>query len=132
MALSRKEIEATILANRTKDIDNLEKYISPRLKDIMDYNKLKDIDIATDLLIKHINNNSHIMLCMDKDQDGIGACSIMYIFLTEVLKHKNVSYNINERADGNGVNDRNVEQILEVHKNRKVDLITFGDHGKLY
>ena len=62
---------------------------------------------------------------------GIGACSIMYVFLTEVLKYKNVSYNINERADGNGINDKNVEQILEIHKNRKVDLIILGDHGKL-
>ena len=69
LELGLNSIEATILANRTKDIDNLEKYISPRLKDIMDYNKLKDIDIATDLFIKHINNNSHIMLCTDKDCD---------------------------------------------------------------
>ena len=62
-------IEATILANRTKDIDNLERYISPRLKDIMDYNRLKDIDVATDLLIEHIKKDSHIMLCTDKDAD---------------------------------------------------------------
>ena len=129
--LGLNSTEATILANRTKDIDNLEKYTSPKLKDIMDYNKLKDIDIATDLFIKHINNNSHIMLCTDKDQDGIGACSIMYVFLTEVLKYKNVSYNINERADGNGVNDRNVSEILELHKDRKVDLVIIADHGKL-
>ena len=72
--LGLNSIEATILANRTKDIDNLEKYISPRLKDIMDYNKLKDIDIATDLFIKHINNNSHIMLCTDKDCDKNKYC----------------------------------------------------------
>ena len=46
---------------------------------------------------------------------GIGACSILYVFLTEVLKYKNVSYNINERADGNGINDKNVEQIASLH-----------------
>ncbi len=55
----------------------------------------------------------------------------MYMFLTEVIKHKNVSYNINERADGNGINDKNVEQILEVHKNNKVDIVITIDHGKL-
>jgi hypothetical protein len=56
----------------------------------------------------------------------------MYVFLTEVLKYKNVSYNINERADGNGINDKNIEQILEIHKSRKIDLVASGDHGKLY
>ena len=60
---------------------------------------------------------------------GIGAGSIMYFFLTEVLKYKNGSYNINERADGNGVNDRNVSEILELHKDRKVDLVIIADQG---
>ena len=60
---------------------------------------------------------------------GIGACSILYVFLTEVLKHRNVSYNINERADGNGLNDRNVSEILELHRNRKVDLVVTADHA---
>lgn len=71
ISMGLNNIEATILANRTKDVDNLEKYINPRLKYIMDYNRLKDIDIATDLIIKHVRNNSHIMLCMDKDCDKI-------------------------------------------------------------
>ena len=69
ISMGLNNIEATILANRTKDVDNLEKYVTPRMKYIMDYNKLKDIDIATDLIIKHVKNNSHIMLCMDKDCD---------------------------------------------------------------
>ena len=129
--LGLNSIEATILANRTKDIDNLEKYISPRLKDIMDYNKLKDIDIATDLFIKHINNNSHIMLCTDVDQDGLGACSILYIFITDVLKHNNVSYILSERAYGNGVNDNLTAKIVEKHQEKKIDLIAYADHGKL-
>ena len=127
--LGLNSIEATILANRTKDIDSLEKYISPRLKDIMDYNKLKDIDIATDLFIRHINNNSHIMLCTDVDQDGLGACSILYIFITDILKHNNVSYILSERAYGNGVNDNLTAKIVEKHQEKKIDLIAYADHG---
>lgn len=129
ISMGLNNIEATILANRTKDIDNLEKYITPRLKYTMDYNKLKDIDIATDLIIKHVKNNSHIMLCTDKDVDGIGACATLYTFFTEVLRHRNISYNINERADGNGLNDRNVSEILDLHKNKKVDLVITADHA---
>lgn len=63
---------------------------------------------------------------------GLNACAVMYVFLTDVLRHRNVSYNINERADGNGLNDRNVSEILEVHKRNKIDLVIMGDHGKLY
>lgn len=129
ISMGLNNIEATILANRTTDVDNLSKYITPRLKYIMDYNKLKDIDVATDLIIKHVNNNSHIMLCTDKDADGISACATLYVFFTEVLRHKNISYNINERADGNGLNDRNVSEILDLHKNRKVDLVITADHA---
>ena len=74
ISMGLNNTEATILANRTKDVDNLEKYVTPRMKYIMDYNKLKDIDVATDLVIKHVKNNSHIMLCMDKDADKNKYC----------------------------------------------------------
>lgn len=126
--LGLNNIEATILANRTKDVENLEKYIHPRLSYIMDYNRLKDIDIATDLIIKHVNNNSHITLCTDVDCDGLDACAVLYIFLTEVLKYKNVSYILSERMYGNGLNDKLLEDITNSHNDKKIDLIIYADH----
>lgn len=128
MEFGLNNIEATILANRTKDVDNIEKYIKPRMKYIMDYNKLKDLDVATDLIIKHINNNSHIMLCTDIDNDGIGSCATLYIFLTDVLKYKNVSFVLSERRHGNGLNDHLLNELLISHASKKIDLIIYADH----
>lgn len=69
LALGLNEIESTILANRTNDIENYIKYLIPRFKDIMDYTLLKDIDVAADVIQKHMAENGHILLVTDYDVD---------------------------------------------------------------
>lgn len=70
MELGLNKLEATILANRTTDINNLSKYISPRYSDIMDFKLLTDIDIATDIIIDSINKNELIVFVGDYDSDN--------------------------------------------------------------
>ena len=69
LALGLNSIEATILVNRTSDVKNYNKFISPRFKDIMDYSLLKDIDIAADVIQEHMDKNGHIILLTDYDAD---------------------------------------------------------------
>jgi hypothetical protein len=71
MELGLNKLEATILANRTNDINNLKKYITPRYSDIMDYKLLADIDKATDIIIDSINKDELIVFVGDYDCDFI-------------------------------------------------------------
>lgn len=56
----------------------------------------------------------------------------MYIFLTQVLKYKNVSYILNERIQGNGINDTLVAALLQEKEKYGKILVITADHGKLY
>lgn len=118
-------LEATILANRINTTIDIEKYIYPRYKDIMDYKYLKDIDVATNAIIDSINKNEHIMFVTDIDADGLGCCSIFTLFFRDIIKYKNFSYMLGRRAYGNGINDVLTEDILKA----KPDMIVLGDHG---
>lgn len=69
MELGLNKLEATILANRTNDIDNLKKYITPRYSDIMDYKLLADIDKAADIIIDSINKDELVVFVGDYDAD---------------------------------------------------------------
>ncbi len=71
--LGLNKLEATILANRTNDIDNLKKYISPRYSDIMDYKLLADIDKATDIIIDSIGKDELFAFVGDYDSDQFYA-----------------------------------------------------------
>lgn len=123
--LGLNHLEATILANRINTTIDLEKYIYPRYRDIMDYNKLKDIDIARDAIIEAINNNKHTSIVTDIDCDGLSSANILTLFLRDILKYKNFSYMLSTRAEGNGINNSLRDRILAA----KPDMIILADHG---
>lgn len=125
MELGLNKLEATILANRTTDINNLSKYISPRYSDIMDFKLLTDIDKATDIIIDSINKNELIMFVTDFDSDGIPGANIASLFCRDVIKYNNYKCLINKRIHGNGINDVITKEILEI----KPSLIISIDHG---
>jgi len=125
LELGLNKLEATILANRTNDVDNLIKYICPRYSDIMDYRILTDISIATDIICESIKKQELIAIVGDYDADGIPATGIFSLFFRDILKFNNFKPIINKRAYGNGINDTLVQQILEI----KPKLMISVDHG---
>lgn len=84
MELGLNKLEATILANRTNDINNLKKYITPRYSDIMDYKLLADIDKATDIIIDSINKDEVFTFVSDYD------CDFLYTIYNHVLLDSNI------------------------------------------
>jgi len=125
ISLGCTDLTATILANRTNDVNNLERLLAPTTRDIMDYKLLKDIDKATDIILDHINNNEDIMAVCDMDADGITSASVFTIFFRDVLKYRNYDCILNQRRWGNGVNMVLAGQVLE----KKPKLIITFDHG---
>lgn len=69
LELGLNKLEATILANRTNDVDNLIKYVCPRYSDIMDYSILTDVSIATDIICESIKKQELIAIVGDYDCD---------------------------------------------------------------
>lgn len=76
------DINKTLLENRgfTTE-DDLEKILNPSTHD---FSLIYNIDIATNLILKHLENNSRILIYGDYDADGITSTTILY----QALKKK--------------------------------------------
>lgn len=86
--------QGTILANRgIKDIDAF-----LNLSDKVTYSHalLKNIDKATECLIKHIENKSKILIVVDPDVDGYTSGSIMYQYLKMIDDKINIKWALHD------------------------------------
>lgn len=124
------DIQKSIIIRRTDDKD-IDKYVYNDYDIFQDLIKLKDIDKAADLIIKHLNNKSNICICTDLDCDGMSSAYTLEKSLLRVFKHpKDKLFTvINRRKDGNGFNPILVNRIIDLHKEKKIDLMITGDHG---
>ena len=95
-----------------------------------DLNKLlppnfKDMDKATDIIVKNIYAEAKIRVIGDYDADGATSVAVASRFFTEI-KYDNFDYYIPSRKDeGYGVN----REIVDKAKSDKVDLIITVDNG---
>lgn len=123
------------LITRNTDYNFLEKKYGKPIPDDFNYDyrldELKDVDIAAKLLIKHIDNNSNIIIVTDSDCDGITSAVVLTKGLINVLSinPKNITTVVNRRKNGNGFNKELVEEILNKNNKRKIDLLIAADHG---
>lgn len=124
-ALSVEEIIARLLVNR--EIYNLEecdKFINPRLEDLLDAGVMADMEKAVLIMKKHIDEGKNILIVGDYDVDGVISSYILYKGLTR-LKAK-VTYHIPDRiTEGYGININ----IIDKAKENKIDLIITCDNG---
>lgn len=126
------DFHRTILYNRLNgNIDNYKDYIYNNLIIDKDLEKLKDVDKASVLINKHIDNESHIAIVCDCDSDGINSGVVSYLILIIIFNYKpeNISVFVNRRITGNGYSSSLMDRITTSHKERKIDLIISSDHG---
>lgn len=99
-------------------------------KEKIEINKLP---LAAEMLLKHINNNSHIAIVSDSDCDGLTAAATTYRILRNIFKHPEdkISVLINKRKNGNSFNPTLVSRVKELHKHRHIDLMYSCDQGSL-
>ena len=77
--LYEKEIIDTILKNR--GIQDIEHFLNPTKEDLLPFNSLCNIDKATEILEKGIDNNKSFGIFFDTDTDGVTAGAIMTRYL---------------------------------------------------
>ena len=82
----------TVLKNR----DITEELFSLTEEVIEDYKNYDNMDKGIELLLKHINNNSKIVIVVDCDVDGYTSFAILYNYIKEILEYNRVSYVIHE------------------------------------
>lgn len=85
-----------------------EDFFSPSIKNVTDINLLKNVDVAIDLLKRHIDEKNSIVVASDCDIDGTTATIIPYQWLKAV--GANVTYITQEKISGHSIILSNVPQ----------------------
>ncbi|MBK1468392.1 single-stranded-DNA-specific exonuclease RecJ [Parvimonas parva] len=117
-------ITCQLLANRKIDYKNVKNFLYPDYKYLHNPFLMKDLDTAIEILVDAIDNNLHIQIVGDYDQDGNSATVVLMKgigFFTD-----NISFAIPHRMeDGYGIS----KGIVDSAKKNNVDLIITCDNG---
>jgi len=123
-------LQATIVANRTQQSENISQLIQPSLSFISPPSQLADCLIASTRIIKAIKQGSSIGILTDYDVDGITSHAIIFFALRDFFQvnEDNISSFIGHRIDdGYGISQGLVDKILA--KNELPDVIITADCG---
>lgn len=114
-----------VLVNRDINTkEDIEMFLNPSLEKFHDPFLMKDMDIAIDMVLEAIEENRHIHIVGDYDQDG--NSSIVTLMKGLSIHTDRLTYTIPDRmSDGYGINNRIVEEAKEIG----VDLIITCDNG---
>ncbi|MDP2682418.1 MAG: single-stranded-DNA-specific exonuclease RecJ [Deltaproteobacteria bacterium] len=106
-------LTAQLLINRgLVEIDKAFSFLSPSLKNLHDPFGMKDMDRATERIIKAIKGNEKIAIYGDYDVDGTTATALLYLFFREVGIC--VDYFIPERLkEGYGLNNQALRHLFD-------------------
>lgn len=114
-----------VLVNRDiNELEDIDLFLNPSLDKMHDPFLMEDMERAVDIILEAIEENKHIHIIGDYDQDGNSAVVILMKGLG--LHSERLTYSIPDRvSDGYGINDRMVEEASQMG----VDLIITCDNG---
>lgn len=123
-SLGLSEIIARVLLNRDVELDEAKKYLEGSLADMPDPSHFKDMEKATDRIIKAVNEKHKIAIFGDYDVDGACASAILINFFEKL--NVNVELYVPDRIkEGYGPNPLAFEHL----KQQGVDLVITVDCG---
>ncbi|AZV43584.1 hypothetical protein BAOM_2975 [Peribacillus asahii] len=108
----------TILRNR--GIDDIQSFLHTSEKDIIHWNKLRNIEKAVECMISHIEKKNKIFIQVDSDCDGVSSSAILINYLRVVFPNIEIEWNMHDGKQ-HGV-------ILE-HVPDDADLVVIPDAG---
>lgn len=86
---------------KTRDIEDIERFLSPTKDEMFDPYLIKNIEEASNRIIKAIQANERIVVSYDPDADGLTSATVMIRYLKNYTD--NVDYIYCERSDGHGI-----------------------------
>ena len=107
------EIIARVLLNRgICEVEEIDKFLHPKLENLHDPFLLNDMKVAVDRIIECMNKKEKITIYGDYDVDGITSIATLSKFLTE-LDVENDYYLPNRLDEGYGLNNNALDKIAK-------------------
>jgi len=113
-------ILGTVAKNRS--IEDIEKFLNPSSSDVIHYSKLKNMDLAVEMLEKHKEKDSEFVVVIDSDGDGYTSSCILYRYLKRLIPNIKINYIMHE-GRANGL----TEQIMEEINKLNPDIVILPD-----
>ena len=85
---------------------------------------LDNIEIAADLLLKHLRINSSICFIVDADCDGFTSSSILWLYIKNIFPDADLHFTVHEHKQ-HGLNDK-IDWLIE---DEQFDLVLIPDAG---
>lgn len=98
-----------ILISRGINLEEIDKFINPSLKDLTDPYEIKNLDKAVERLKKAVVNKEKVMIFGDYDCDGVCATSIFMLALRDKL---DIQYYIPNRDEGYGLSKESIDSAI--------------------
>ena len=111
-----------ILENR--GIKNVPMFLNPTKSCLEDNHLLDNIDLAVDIFLKHMNNNSKVAILQDCDCDGVTSAALMIQYINDNFSSISVDYIIHDNKE-HGLDNKS---MLEIEQ-KKPDLLIIPDAG---
>jgi len=126
------KLSKKIMASRHNDMEDIDLYYNTKLDDILNLDflgKMKDVKVSSECILKHMENDDKILLLVDFDVDGVTSGALGKLMFNNVLEYDNVEVIVNKKTNGYGINDKLVDEAIELHKSFDFKLIITADHG---
>lgn len=111
-----------ILENR--GIKNVPMFLNPTKSCLEDNHLLDNIDLAVNIFLKHMNNNSKVVVLQDCDCDGVTSTALMIQYINDNFPSISVDYIIHDNKE-HGLDNKSMLEI----KLKKPDLLIIPDAG---
>ena len=111
-----------ILENR--GIKNVPMFLNPTKSCLEDNHLLDNIDLAVDIFLKHMNNNSKVTVLQDCDCDGVTSAALMIQYINDNFPSISVDYIIHDNKE-HGLDNKSMLEI----EHKKPDLLIIPDAG---
>lgn len=128
-AFGLSDLQARLVANRTHTVEQLDEVLFPKLKHIQHPSSLKNIQQATEIIIKAIKGDGLIVLATDYDTDGVTSAWVATAALCDYFNvpRERIAHVIGNRKNGYGITEEVVERILALDKS--IELVISADQG---
>ncbi len=131
LARGLSPLQARIAAARLQPDDPLEAILFPKLKNLQPLADLYHADCAGCLIANAVQQRAHVAVATDYDADGVTSAWVIREALLRHFGHpeNRLSVFLNRRANGYGLNDALVDDILECHARDPIALLITADQG---
>ena len=88
-----------------RGVQDIYTFLHPTAECELDPYGLENIDLAAELLLRHLRANSKIMFVVDSDCDGFTSSSILWLYIKHIFSNANLTFTLHEHKQ-HGLDDK--------------------------